>query len=197
MNDLYYTPGWMRKAAEERWAFEQGEAIAKAERERLKEREDYHRKRLEERKRSHELIQYAEESVRKKAEEVRQQRKQIIQQTESVFEVIEALRTFEASRKMPPKKKVRKATIYRKSTRRKIAKPKPDTSWVTKPRLNKKQWELWGKELLHLIRKSNLFTVQSPSFTVNQHEIDAAERRPGYRQDARDKVWDGYRWECI
>lgn len=170
MNDLYYRPGGMLEAAEKRWEFEQGEAIAKAERKMLKEREDYYRKRIEERKRSHNLIQNAEEAIRKRKEEFR----------------LSLQPTF--YRHKPPK---------RKSFKRKPTNPKPDTSWVTQPRLDKKQWELWGKELLHLIRKSNLFGIQSPSFTVNQHEIDAAERRPAYRQDARDKVWDGYRWEYI
>ena len=70
MNDLFYTPGWMRKAAEERWKRERETEIRRVEekmqaeasfagqwmdgstpeqRDMLLEREDYHRKRLAER----------------------------------------------------------------------------------------------------------------------------------------------------
>ena len=67
MNDLFYTPGWLRKAAEERWARERESEIRRVEekmqaeasfagqwmdgstsdqRDMLLEREDYYRKRL-------------------------------------------------------------------------------------------------------------------------------------------------------
>ena len=57
MNDLHYTPGWMRKAAEERWARERETEIRRVQRDMvdaeeqavLKAREDYYRKRLSER----------------------------------------------------------------------------------------------------------------------------------------------------
>jgi hypothetical protein len=57
VNDLFYTPGWMRKAAEERWAREgeaeirrvQQDMVDAEEQAVLKAREDYYRKRLAER----------------------------------------------------------------------------------------------------------------------------------------------------
>ena len=57
MNDLFYTPGWMRKAAEERWARESETEIRRVQQDMLdaeeqvvlKAREDYYRKRLAER----------------------------------------------------------------------------------------------------------------------------------------------------
>lgn len=57
MNDLHYTPGWMQKAAEERWARERETEIRRVQQDMvdaeeqvvLKAREDYYRKRLAER----------------------------------------------------------------------------------------------------------------------------------------------------
>ena len=57
MDDLFYTPGWMRKAAEERWARESEAEIRRVQQDMLdaeeqavlKAREEYYRKRLAER----------------------------------------------------------------------------------------------------------------------------------------------------
>ena len=180
MDDRFYTPGWMRKAAEERWARDgeaeirrvQQDMVDAEEQAVLKAREDYYRKRLAERPKLPSTPKPAPEPELPSAE----------------------------------KPKYRKPLqIYRKATRRKIRRLHPDD--IDSCADDIQDWrgdcsssnpdEIFYLGLMAALRKSTVFGRLPDLVQTDPQVIEAAQCRPGRRQDARDKTWDGYGWAIV
>lgn len=182
MDDLVYTPGWMRKAAEERWARERETEIRRVQQDMLdaeeqvvlKAREDYYRKRLAERPQLPPTPKPAPEPEPAPVE----------------------------------KPKYRKPLqIYRKATRRKIRRLSPDD--IDSCADDIQDWrgdcsasnpdEIFYLGLMSALRKSVVFSGwDQQTYTVDDRIIEAAESwHDDLRVDARDMEWNGYEWTII
>ena len=179
MDDLFYTPGWMQKAAEERWAREreaeirrvQQDMVEEEEQVVLKAREEYYRKRLAERP-----------PTPKPAPEP------------------------EPAPVERPKYR-KPLQIYRKATRRKINRLSPDD--IDSCADDIQDWrgdcsesspdEIFLMGLMSALRKSVVFSGwDQQTYTVDDRIIEAAESWHNHlRVDARDMEWDGYEWTEI
>ena len=179
MDDLFYTPGWMQKAAEERWAREseaeirrvQQDMVEEEEQVVLKAREEYYRKRLAERPPTPKPAPEPEPAPVEKP-------------------------------------KYRKPLqIYRKATRRKIKRLSPDD--IDSCADDIQDWrgdcsesspdEIFLMGLMSALRKSVVFSGwDQQTYTVDDRIIEAAESWHNHlRVDARDMEWDGYEWTII
>jgi len=180
VDDLFYTPGWMRKAAEERWARESETEIRRVQQDMLdaeeqvvlKAREDYYRKRLAERPPTPEPPPEPEPAP------------------------------VETSKYRKPRR-----TKYRKATRRKIRRLSPDDidSCADDIQDWRGDWsesnpdEIFLMGLMSALRKSVVFSGwDQQTYTVDDRIIEAAESWHDHlRVDARDMEWDGYEWTIV
>lgn len=185
MDDLLYTPGWMEKAAEERWARERETEIRRVQQDMvdaeeqvvLKAREDYYRKRLAERPKPE------TPPTPKPAPEP------------------------ELTPIEKPKYRKPRQTFYRKAIRRKIRRLSPDD--IDSCADDIQDWrgdctasnpdEIFYLGLMSALRKSVVFSGwDQQTYTVDDRVIEAAEAwHDNLCVDARDMEWDGYEWSII
>ena len=182
MNDLHYTPGWMRKAAEERWARERETEIRRVQRDMVDAEEQAVLKAIED-KLSH--TQFAKRPPT----------------PEPAPEPEPAPVEFKFRK---PKYRKPRQTFYRKAIRRKIRRLSPDD--IDSCADDIQDWrgdctasnpdEIFYLGLMSALRKSVVFSASGfPTYTVEDHVIEAAESwHNHWRVDARDMEWDGYVW---
>ena len=104
-----------------------------------------------------------------------------------------------------PKYRKPRRTKHRKATRRNIRQLVPED--IDSCADDIQDWrgdcsssnpdETFYLGLMAALRKSIVFGRLPDLFQADSQVIEAAQCRPGRRQDARDKIWDGYGWECI
>ena len=184
MDDLFYTPGWMRKAAEERWEREREAEIRRVQQDMvdaeeqavLKAREDYYRKRLAERPKLPPTPEPPPEPEPAPVEK-------------------------------PKYRKPDRSAWKRKATRRNIRQLAPDD--IDSCADDIQDWrggcstsnpdELFHLGLMSALRKSIVFGGwDHQTYTVDDRVIEEAEScHFHWRVDARDMEWDGYEWSII
>jgi len=191
MDDRFYTPGWMRKAAEERWARDGEAEIRRVEekmqaeasfagqwmdgstsdqRDMLLEREDYYRKRLAERPKPAPIPEPP--PIEK-----------------------------------PKYRKPDRSAWKRKATRRNVRQLHPDD--IDSCADDIQDWrgdctpsdpdEIFYLGLMAALRKSIVFgRWDQQTYTVDDRIIEKAESwHNHWRVDARDMEWNGYEWSVI